>query len=161
MQEENVSSVSSTEVLQLVCFKLAEEEYAVDITSVQEVIRVSALTPVPQMPDFVLGVINVRGNIIPVFDLRKEFRLPEKEVDDQSKIIILNVQSVSFGIIADHILDNVKLDKNLVDPAPEVKLRMNRECIKGLGEIGRRMIIILNLEKVNEVINSAIDTHRD
>ncbi len=160
MPEENISSVSS-EVLQLVCFKLAEEEYAVDITSVQEVIRVSALTPVPQMPDFVLGVINVRGSIIPVFDLRKEFRLPEKEMDDQSKIIILNVRDVSFGIIADHILDNVKLDKNLVDPAPEVKLRMNRECIKGLGEIGKRMIIILNLAKVSEVINSAIDGHRD
>ena len=160
MPEENISSVSS-EVLQLVCFKLAEEEYAVDITSVQEVIRVSALTPVPQMPDFVLGVINVRGSIIPVFDLRKEFRLPEKEMDDQSKIIILNVRDVSFGIIADNILDNVKLDKNLVDPAPEVKLRMNRECIKGLGEIGKRMIIILNLAKVSEVINSAIDGHRD
>ncbi len=149
------------DVVQLVCFRLAEEEYAVDITCVQEVIRIQNVTNVPQMPEFVLGVINLRGNIVPVFDLRMAFQLPQKPFDDHTKILVLNVDGVSFSIIVDEILDNVKLEAYQIDPAPSIKLKMDRECIRGLGEVGERMIIILDTTVVLDVIGRAIDSNRE
>lgn len=149
------------DVVQLVCFRLAEEEYAVDITCVQEVIRIQNVTNVPQMPEFVLGVINLRGNIVPVFDLRMAFQLPQKPFDDHTKILVLSVDGVSFSIIVDEILDNVKLEAYQIDPAPSIKLKMDRECIRGLGEVGERMIIILDTTVVLDVIGHAIDSNRE
>ena len=77
--------------LELVCFTLANEEYAVDIKHVQEVIKVPKITKIPQLPDFVLGAINIRGNIVPVFDLRRQFQLAEKPLDSQSKLLVLKL----------------------------------------------------------------------
>ncbi|HOX23036.1 MAG TPA: chemotaxis protein CheW, partial [Elusimicrobiales bacterium] len=136
MSEAAEESVSTGEVMQLVCFKLAQEEYAVDITRVQEVIKVQRITPVPQMPQFVLGVINIRGSIIPVFDMRKLFKLPEKAFDDLSKILVLKHDNVVISIVVDQILDNIKIERSNIDPAPEVRMKIERECIYGLGEIG-------------------------
>jgi purine-binding chemotaxis protein CheW len=141
---------------QLVCFNLAGEEYAVDITHVQEVIRVQRITPVPQMPDFVLGVINIRGNIVPVFDLRRQFQLPERPLDGQSKILVLKTGGAPLSIVVDRILDNVKMENAVIDPAPEVKLKMDSACIQGLGELGARMIIILDLVAVSGAIKSRV-----
>ena len=138
----------SAERLQLVCFVLASEEYAVDISHVQEVIRVQKITPVPQMPAFALGVINIRGSII-----------PEKPLDDQSKFLVLKVNGGMFGIVVDRILENIKMDSASIDPAPEVKLRMDSACIKGLGELGSRMIIILDLLAVGDTVRAGIGGH--
>jgi len=149
----------SGEVMQLVCFKLAQEEYAVDITNVQEVIKGQRITPVPQMPPFVLGVINIRGSIIPVFDMRKLFKLPEKVFDEQSKILVLKYEGIVVSIIVDQILDNIKIEHSSIDPAPEVRLKIERECIYGLGEIGDRMVIILNFSKVNGVAKREIQEY--
>ncbi len=149
----------SAERLQLVCFVLASEEYAVDISHVQEVIRVQKITPVPQMPAFALGVINIRGSIIPVFDLRRQFQLQEKPLDDQSKFLVLKVNGGMFSIVVDRILENIKMDAAAIDPAPEVKLRMDSACIKGLGELGSRMIIILDLLAVGETVRAGIGGH--
>lgn len=151
----------SDEVVQLVCFRLAEEEYAIDITCVQEVIRIQNVTHVPQMPDFVLGVINIRGNIVPVFDLRVAFQLPQKSFDEHTKILVLNLGGLSFSIIVDEILDNVKLEKFQIDPAPSIKLKMDRACIHGLGQVGERMIIILDTSTVLDVIGAAIDATKE
>jgi len=158
--EEN-AVVSNAPITQLVCFRLADEEYAVDITNVQEVIRIQNVTTVPQMPDFALGVINIRGNIVPVFDLRTLFQLPRKEFDELSKILVVSLNGAMFSMIVDQILDNIKIETSHIDPAPDVKMKMERECISGLGHIGDRMIIILDLLKVNGVINDEIHKSRE
>lgn len=146
----------SAQVIQLVCFKLANEEYAVDITNVQEVIRVHTITPIPQTPPFVLGVINIRGNIVPVFDPRKAFHLTEKPFDEQTKIMVLDVFGTRFSMIVDEILDNIKIESSRIDPAPDVKLKIDREVIKGLGQGMGRMLIILDLNKVSDTLMTAI-----
>ena len=156
MSEAAEASVVSGEVMQLVCFKLAQEEYAVDITSVQEVIKVLRITPVPQMPPFVLGVINIRGTITPVFDMRKLFKLPEKPFDEHTKILVLKYDNNVISIVVDQILDNIKIDHSSIDPAPEVRLKIERECIYGLGEVGDRMIIVLNFSKISAVAKREI-----
>ncbi|MBU1862728.1 MAG: chemotaxis protein CheW [Candidatus Omnitrophica bacterium] len=148
---------SQTEnILQLVCFKLADEEYAVDITQVQEVIRMQRITPVPQMPGFVLGVVNIRGTVVPVFDLRKQFHLTEKEENPLTKIVVVNLNGELISIIVDEILDNIKLDSIHVDPTPAVKMEIDKESIKGIGMLEERMIIILDLHKINDSINRRI-----
>ena len=142
--------------LELVCFTLANEEYAVDIKHVQEVIKVPKITKIPQLPDFVLGAINIRGNIVPVFDLRRQFQLAEKLLDSQSKLLVLKLGGVFISVVADKVQENIKLDAASVDPAPEVKLRMNRACIRGLGQLGSRLLIILDIDAVNESIKTGI-----
>jgi len=139
-------------ILQLVCFMFADEEYAVDITSVQEVIRVQKLTHIPQMPDFTLGIISIRGDIVPVFDLRKKFGLKEKAFDHKSKMIIVDVNKSQICFVVDEMLNNVKIEFSAVSPAPQVKMKIKRECIRGIGKLEDRMIIILNLERLNSSI---------
>lgn len=143
-------------VLQLVCFMFADEQYAVDIRNAHEVILVQKITRVPQMPDFTLGVINVRGQIVPVFDLRRKFGLPEKEFGEQTKILIAEVNGVQISFIVDKMLDNIKLDASMVDPSPHVKMKIERECIQGIGQLEDRMIIILELYKLSDSIDRGI-----
>lgn len=160
------------ETLQLVCFMFADEQYAVHITCVREVIRIQKITHVPQMPDFTMGVINIRGNILPVFDLRKKFGLPEKAFDGKTKIIVVDVDEACLScdgtsrliagpvdggqtqicFVVDEILDNVKVSASAVVPAPNVKMKIKRECIWGIGKLEERMIIILDLRRLNESI---------
>ncbi len=151
MSEEQ-QSVISEPTIQLVCFKLAEEEYSVKITDIQEVIRIGHITHIPQTPHFTLGVINLRGNIVSVFDLRSKLKLPQKPFDHNTKIIVANVDGEVFSFVVDAILENVTLESNQVDAAPTVKMTIDNECVAGLGELEGRMITILNLKRVHEDI---------
>ena len=145
------------QVAQFVCFKLANEEYGIDINVVHEVIRLQEITPLPQLPDFVLGMVNVRGSVVPVFDLRKKLRLAEKTVDDHSRIVLVQVDGVTGSFLVDEVLDNVKLDASRIDPAPDVRMSIEKECVHGLGVVDGRMIVILDHLAVSKAIQSAID----
>lgn len=162
--EENVSKTdvkaTNAEIMQFVCFKLADEQYAIDITKVQEVLRVPKITSVPQMPDFVLGVVNIRGKVVPVFDLHKKFKLPDNPINDQTKILVANIGGILLSFVIDEILDNIKLDMNKIDPTPNVKMKIQKECIRGIGVIEGRMIIILDLNTLNDVLNLDISNFR-
>lgn len=146
----------SEDVGQFVCFKLAEEEYALEIHCVREVIRVPRITPVPQMPDFCLGVINLRGNVIPLFDLRRKFGLQEKMFDDLTKILVASLSNVSIGFVADEVLENIKLDESQIDQTPPVKMKIEKECVRGIGELEGRMIIVLDMGKIHALIKKGI-----
>lgn len=160
MSVNNVENVlenqSELTVKQFVCFKLANEEYAIDIQLVQEVIKIVKITKIPQMPKFSLGVINNRGNIIPVFDLRKAFHIEDKPFSSDTRLLITIVDGTIISLVVDKVLDNVKFDMSQVDPAPQVKMNINRDYIHGLGELDNRMIVILNLAKMHESLMSAI-----
>lgn len=142
------------EAMQFVCFKLASEEYAVPIIEVQEVIRIQKITPLPQTPKFCLGVINLRGNVISVFDMRKKMKLGEKQFDGTMKIIVARVEEEVFSMVVDEILENVKLEPRQIDVAPAVKMKVEKDCIAGIGELEGRMITILNLKKVHQDIKN-------
>lgn len=154
------STEQAGQLLQLVCFNLADEEYGIDINCVQEVIRVQRITPIPQMPPSVLGVINIRGNIVPVFDLRRQFGLPEKPFGEATKILVMRLGKITLSIIVDRILDNLKLEAPQIDPAPEVRLKIDKECINGLGQTGDRMIIIINLAAIDRMLRKEIGAKR-
>lgn len=139
-------------IKQFVCFRLANEEYGIDIQYIQEVINVPKITQIPQMPGFCLGVINSRGNIVPVFDLCRKFLLAEKEFGISTKIFVAALPSGMVGFVVDDVLDSVKFDMMQIDPAPAIKMNIDREYIQGLGQLEGRMIVILDLEKMHEHI---------
>jgi purine-binding chemotaxis protein CheW len=138
------------ELLPLICFQLGDEQYALDIACVREVLRLAPVTRVPQMPDFVLGVINARGNIIPVFDFRRKFGLGGKALNEKAKIIVVDVRETPVCFVADELLDNVKIERSSIAPAPRGKLKIPQECVEGVSRLDERVILILDLDKMYE-----------
>jgi purine-binding chemotaxis protein CheW len=111
------------------------------------------------MPYFSLGVINSRGVIIPVFDLRKKFHLSDKEFNSETRILVAAIDNETISFVVDKVLDNVKFDMAQVDPAPTVKMNIDREYVQGLGELEGRMIVILDLEKMHNHIMKEIESY--
>lgn len=155
------------ELLPLVCFRLGDEQYALDIARVHEVLRLTPVTRVPQMPDFVLGVINARGNIIPVFDFRRKFGLGGppfgraspfggNTIDEKAKIIVVDVREAPVCFVADELLDNVKIERSSIAPVPQGKLKIPRECVAGISRLDERVILILDLDKMYELAQEDI-----
>lgn len=139
---------TSTEQLQLVTFEVAGEEFAVDILSVHEINRMMDLTRVPQSPPDVEGVINLRGRIIPVADLRRKFGLPAAERTDANRIIVVEVENKVLGFIVDKVFQPLTLDRANVDPAPPMVCSINSEYITGVGKHENRLIILLDMMKL-------------
>lgn len=131
---------------QLVTFGLGTEEFGVDIMSVQEIIRITPITRVPKAPSYVEGVINLRGNVIPVISLRNRFGMDRVEETDLSRIIVLQVQNKVFGIQVDAVTEVLRLDTEAIEPPPPVALGMDSRFILGVGKIEERLLILLNLD---------------
>ncbi|MDR3600717.1 MAG: chemotaxis protein CheW [Desulfosporosinus sp.] len=133
---------------QLVTFCLGSEEFGVDIMRVQEIIRIPPITRVPKAPIYVEGVINLRGNVIPVISLRTRFGMPRVEETDLSRIIVLQVQTKVFGIGVDAVTEVLRIDSDGIEPPPPIALGMDSQFIRGVGKIGERLLIILELDQI-------------
>ena len=140
--------VGSEKEIQLVSFFLGDEEYGVDIMKVQEIIKMQEITEVPQVPAFVEGVINLRGNVIPVIDLRKRFGLPEVENTKDTRIIVVEIGDTVVGIVVDGVSEVLRIKESLIDPPPKMIAGIGREYLKGIGRLGERLLILLDLDKV-------------
>jgi len=135
---------------QFVAFKLEDEEYAVEILNVQEIIRWSHITRVPKAPTFVKGVINLRGRIIPVIDSHVRFRLGEQSTTDLSRIIIFNVDDAVIGMTVDSVTEVLTLAAEDIEK-PHASKNIDNQFIQGIGKIGDRLLIVLDLSKVLDV----------
>jgi purine-binding chemotaxis protein CheW len=131
----------------LVTFHLSKEEYGVEIASVQEIIRASDITPVPGAPLHVKGVINLRGKIIPVVDLRKRFGLPEIDGCETQRIIVVELGVKRLGMLVDSVSQVIKISSSIIDIMPEEAVSVNENYIKGVGKLDNRLIIILDLSQ--------------
>ncbi|NLZ48495.1 MAG: chemotaxis protein CheW [Clostridiales bacterium] len=136
---------------QLVTFKLEREEYAIKINYVEEITRMTEVTRIPRAPYFIDGIVNLRGNVIPVLNLRKMFRMEEKEISNSTRIIIVDLDNKKTGIIVDEVSEVLRFEKSFIETPPDVL--KNDECkeyIDGVGKLdkGKRMILILDLEKI-------------
>lgn len=136
------------ELLQLVSFEVGDEEYAVPILSVQEINRMMQITRVPQSPPFVEGVINLRGKIIPVIDLRKRFGLTELENSDDVRIIVVEVANRVIGFTVDRVNEVLRINSNIVEPPPAMVCGLDTEYVQGVGKLDDRLLILLHLEKL-------------
>lgn len=136
------------EELQLVAFFLQGEEFAVDIQKVREVLKLPPITPLPQSLDFIEGVINLRGEVIPVVDLRKRFRLAKTAKSDKARIIIVEIDEGMVGLIVDSVTEVLHLSASAIEGPPRRLAGTRTEFISGVGKLGERLIIILALEKI-------------
>lgn len=134
-------------LLHLVTFQLGREEYGVEIASVQEIIRATDITPVPGAPSHVRGVINLRGKIIPVVDLRRRFALAKEESGEDQRIIVVELGEKRIGMLVDSVSQVLKVPAGVVEEMPEEATSVDENFIKGVGKLENRLIIILDLNK--------------
>lgn len=134
--------------MQLVTFEVANEEFAVDILRVHEINRMMDLTRVPQSPPEVEGVINLRGKIIPVVNLRRRFGFEPAGRDEQSRIIVVEVKDRVIGFIVDRVHEVLRINSNIVDPPPSMISTIDSDFIKGVGKLEDRLIILLDIERL-------------
>lgn len=146
---EDIKEQDSMGEVQLVAFVLENEEFAVDIKQVREVLKITKITPLPRSIDFIEGVINLRGEIIPVIDLCKKFGL---ERDDRrgenGRIIIVEIEDDEVGLIVDAVTEVIRLPKKTIQLPPTDVAGTRNDLIRGIGKMDERLIIILNLEKI-------------
>ncbi|MGM0501547.1 MAG: chemotaxis protein CheW [Bacillota bacterium] len=133
---------------QFLTFKVADEEYGVDVLKVQEIIRYREPTTMPNAPQVIRGVINFRGEVIPVVDLRRKFDLAEKEYDNFTIIIALEVKSKIVGVVVDHVSDIVSFSSEDIQESLDFGSQVDTEFIRGMARLDERLIILLHLEKL-------------
>lgn len=137
---------------QLLTFMLAGEEYGVDILQVQEIRGWSPLTKLPNTPDYMIGVMNLRGTIVPVMDLRKRFGLEQKDYDTTTVVIVLKVMEnnseKTIGIIVDAVSDAQSITANAIQPPPEYSVDAGIDCVRALVAMQNKMLIILDTDKL-------------
>jgi len=139
--------IKAEDELQLVTFRLASEEYGLPITKVQEINRLLPVTMLPKTPSFMEGIINLRGRIIPVIDLRKRFQLPITDHDDDTRIIVVEINGQTVGITVDAVKEVVRLSTADVE-APPASTVVDSRYINGVGKMNDRLIILLDIDQV-------------
>ena len=147
-----MSVATITETLQYLTFTLGDEVFAIDVSEVREILEFSSITKVPQTPDFMRGVINLRGSVVPVIDLRLNFGMSCTEQTVNTCIIVVEVnlagEQVVLGALADSVQEVVDMEPDNIEPAPHLGTKLNTEFIKGMGKIGNEFVMILDIDKV-------------
>ncbi len=131
---------------QFVVFKLGDEEYGVPITQVKEINRLIAATKVPRSPIFIEGIINLRGQIIPIVDMKKRFDLPLTEYTGEARIIVIQVGGHTFGVEVDSVSEVLRINSSSIEPAPDIVCSIDAKYITGIAKVGERLLILLNLD---------------
>jgi purine-binding chemotaxis protein CheW len=135
-------------ILQLVTFKLGTEEFGVDILKVQEINKMMNITKIPNAPAFIEGVINLRGKIIPIVDLRKRLGFREKPYDKSTRIIVVELEGLVLGFIVDSVSEVLRIPGNTIEPPPSMVAGIESEYIEGVGKLDDRLLILLELKKI-------------
>jgi purine-binding chemotaxis protein CheW len=140
------------ETTQYLTFKLGDEVFAVDISKVREVLDFTSVTKVPRTPDFMRGVINLRGSVVPVVDMRLKFGMSETQKTVNTCIIIVEIaldnETTILGALADSVQEVIDLEPDQIEPAPRIGTRLKTEFIRGMGKKGDHFIMILDIDKI-------------
>ncbi|MDQ0203756.1 chemotaxis protein CheW [Pectinatus haikarae] len=145
--------VSSNEV-QIVAFKLKREEYGMSILNVEEIKRLTDITRVPFTPDFIKGVMNLRGSVLPVIDLKKRIGLPDAEYTDATRIIVVKLEEITVGMIVDAVTEVLTIDSAHITSSKQITSTENdahsesNKFINGIGNLNNRLVILLNLSEI-------------
>lgn len=144
VQKENVND----EVLQWVTFQLEDETYGINVMQVREVLRYTEIAPVPGAPDYVLGIINLRGNVVTVIDTRSRFGLVQGEVTDNTRVIVIEAESQVIGIMVDSVAEVVYLKTSEIDTTPSVGTDESAKFIQGVSNRNGHLLILVDLNKL-------------
>lgn len=148
MNEETLIS-EDTDLLQLVGFKLGDEEFCIDIINVNEIIKMQKVTSIPNAPSSVLGIVNIRGKIIAVVDTRLKLNLQSREYNNDTRIIIVEFENKSIGFIVDEVTEVLRIPKNILKDVPDiVSTEVNTDYIRSIASIEDKIVILLDLKKL-------------
>lgn len=138
--------------IKVIVFQLMDMEYAINVDAVQSIEKVLSITRIPKTPPYVKGVINLRGLVTPIVDLRERFGLATRELDDSTRIIIVTLEDYEVGLIVDAANDVLDIPVDSIEPQPEVVGSIESDFISGVAKVGKHLLIMLNLDKVLEPI---------
>ena len=144
----NNATDSNDEVLQWVTYRLGEETYGINVMQVREVLRYTEIAPVPGAPDYVLGIINLRGNVVTVIDTRSRFGLMEGEITDNTRIIVIESEHQVIGILVDSVAEVVYLRSSEIDTTPSVGTDESAKFIQGVSNRDGKLLILVDLNKL-------------
>ena len=133
---------------QYVNLLLNNEKYGIDIMDIEEILRMLDITKVPKAPNFVEGIINIRGKVIPIVDLRKKMGIPANEYTNSTRIIVVSLKGKKVGFIVDHVEEVLRVDSDLVDKAPTASTSVDNSYIKGVARLQSGMVIILDIHQI-------------
>lgn len=153
MPETNHNNNTINDLIQLVSFNLGEEVFGIDILRVQEINRMVDITQVPQAPHYCEGVINLRGKVIPVIDLRKKFDMESCEWDKNTRIIVCDVDSKMIGMIVDAVHEVLRIPSSTIEPAPKIVTSIEVDYIKGVARLDERLLIFLDISRVADEVS--------
>lgn len=156
MSEQSISQEKMADEKQFVVFGLARETYGIDINLVREIINMQELTTIPKCAEYIKGIINLRGKVIPVFDLAGKFMLESKQLTKSSRIVVVEVRGLTVGMIVDVVSEVLRIPSEVIEPPTDMMVTsISEQFVEGIAKYSDRLVIILNLEKV--LINSAIE----
>ena len=144
----NSATDDSISIAQVVSFNLASEHYGINILNVQEIILVSEITSIPEVPSYVEGLINLRGKVIPVIDLRRRFGLSAVDYSENTRIIVTNTSQRTIGLVVDEVHEVLRLEENQIEPLPERLTNVDASYITGVVKLEDRILILLDTEAV-------------
>ncbi|MFC1668905.1 chemotaxis protein CheW [Spirochaetota bacterium] len=133
------------DIVQFVSFMLEDVEYGIEILTVHEILRIPDMTRLPNVPSFIIGVINLRGNIIPVVDVRERFSIPQKEYTEQTRIIVIETDDKLVGLLVDYVHQVVRIPQSHIDEPSDLIEGVSEEFISGIARMRDRLIVILNI----------------
>jgi purine-binding chemotaxis protein CheW len=140
--------IADTHTREFLVFSLGSEEYAIDILKAQEIRSYENVTRIANTPDFIKGVTNLRGVIVPIVDLRIKFHLERVEYGGQTVVIVVNVEGRVVGVVVDGVSDVISLPPEQIKPAPEFSLSLSSDYLSGLASIGERMLVLVDIDKL-------------
>jgi purine-binding chemotaxis protein CheW len=129
-------------------FALGKEEYGIEIIYVTEIIGIQAITEVPELPDYVKGIINLRGKIIPVMDVRLRFKKEQREYNDRTCIIVIDIKDIAIGLIVDTVSEVISIEDENIVPPPSLKTGFQNKYVKGIGKVGNDVKLLLDCERI-------------
>lgn len=148
LNEDNLESIEDTQKGRYLTFSLGRETYGIEIKYVTEIIGIQTITEIPQLPEYVKGIINLRGKIIPVMDVRLRFRKDSREYNDRTCVIVVDINDISIGLIVDNVAEVLTIpDEDIVEP-PKMNNGTNNKYIKNIGKVGESVKLLLDCEKL-------------
>jgi purine-binding chemotaxis protein CheW len=147
-EQMQVGTIATTDTRQFLTFALGQEEYGVEILKIQEIKGFSAITPLPNAPAYVKGVLNLRGTIVPIVDLRKKFGMPEEAYTKFTVIVVVQVQGKIMGFIVDAVSDVLTVTGSEIQPTPDLHGQVDTSFLNGLAKAGEKLVILLDIDKV-------------
>ncbi len=140
------------DIVELLAFWVADEEYSVDILDIQEIIKLPEITEVPRANNCLLGIISLRGTVVPILDLREVLRLPKNEITRNTRVLVLRGDNEPVGIMVDNVTSVVRLSQREIEPKPKAMQREMGDVIEGVGRLSQRVLIVLDASAVIEVL---------